>query len=91
MNAVRTYLEGYSEHTRLKSTDPDTGIAFLQLKKALRIYDKSGDIDGLEQAAGNYVSNFPEEVRYGNLAACYSDYADRPVDTISVGTWRKQL
>lgn len=91
VNAVRTYLDGYSEHTRLKTTDPDMGIAFLQMKKALRIYDETGDIDGLEQAAGNYVSNYPEEVRYGNIAACYRDYADRPVDTISVGAWRKQL
>jgi hypothetical protein len=91
VNAVRTYLEGYSDHPRLKAADPDTGIAFLQMKKALRIFDSSGDIDGLEAAAGNYVENFPEEVRYGHLAGCYREYADRPVGTLSVGAWRKQL
>lgn len=90
VNAVRTYIEGYSEHTRLHSVDPDMGIAFLQMKKALRIHDAGGDIDVLEQATGNYVNNFPEEVRYGNIAACYRDYADRPVDTIKVGAWRNQ-
>ncbi|MDW9481117.1 hypothetical protein GOB57_20950 [Sinorhizobium meliloti] len=90
VNAARTHLERCSDYVRLNQVDPDMGIAFLRLKKALRGYDESGDINGLEAAAANLVENFPDEVRYGNLALCYREYADRPVDTLSVGAWRQQ-
>ncbi|MCZ7860664.1 hypothetical protein O9X98_04535 [Agrobacterium salinitolerans] len=90
VNAARTQVEKQSEYTRLKDVDPDSGIAYLRLKKALSIYDNTGDINGLEDAAANIVQNCPEDVRYGNLASSYRAYADRPVDTLTVGAWRNQ-
>lgn len=90
VNAARTQVEKQSDHTRLNSVDPDTGIAYLQLKKALNIYDATGDINALEEAAGNMVENFPEDIRYTNLASSYRAYADRPVDTLTVGAWRQR-
>ncbi|MBY3155417.1 hypothetical protein HFO56_24125 [Rhizobium laguerreae] len=89
VNAVRTHIEKFSDHERLKTTDPDSGIAFLQLRKAMNEFDKSGDISVLEAAAGNLVENFPEAVRFHHLASSYRAFADRPVDTLSVGSWRK--
>ncbi|MCV9964533.1 hypothetical protein OIU34_21825 [Pararhizobium sp. BT-229] len=90
VNAARTHVEKQSDHTRLNSVDPDSGIAYLRLKKALTTYDNTGDINDLEDAAANIVQNCPEDVRYGNLASSYRAYADRPVDTLTVGAWRQK-
>jgi hypothetical protein len=89
VNAARTHVAKQSDHTRLHSVDPDEGIAYLRLKKAVATYDNTGDINELEDAVANIVNNFPDEARYGNLASSYHAYANRPVDTLSVGSWRQ--
>lgn len=89
VNSIRTHVERYSDHTRLKTVDPDYGIAFLQLRKALAEFDKLGDISVLEAAAGNLIENFPKSVEHFNVIPAYREFADRPVDTLSAGSWRK--
>jgi hypothetical protein len=90
VNAIRTHVDRFSDHVRLKSVDPDAGMAFLRLRKALAEFDKLGDISVLEEAAGNLVENFPSEVQYFNVLPAYREFSDRPVDTLSAGSWRKR-
>lgn len=88
VNSVRTYIDGYSDNVRLRGVDPDLGIAFLNLKKALIHYDATGDLDLLEKYAGLIVEKFPGEFEYNNVATSFQDYADRQID-ISTGPFRK--
>ncbi|MCS4088858.1 hypothetical protein [Rhizobium sp. BK176] len=88
VNAVRAHIDRFSDHTKVKTVDPDFGIAFLQLRKALAEFEKVGVINALEAAAANLIESFPEEIRHDNLVYAYREFADRPVDTLSSGSWR---
>jgi hypothetical protein len=89
VNAIRNHVENIGDYIRLKSVDPDEGIATLQLRKALADFDTAGDISVLEEAAGNLVENFPKLVRSYNVIPAYREFANRPVDTLTAGSWRK--
>jgi hypothetical protein len=89
VNSVRTYIEKYNDSVRLANCNPDEGIAFLQLRKALVEYDMSHNINILEESARILVENFPSTVQHFNFIPNFRAYADRPIDTLEVGAWRK--
>ncbi len=81
INAVTQYVSKIDDRVRLSSVNPDYGIAFLSLKKALIRYNEDKkNLDPVEDCVSVLVENFSEEVQYSNLPSALADYSNRAVD-----------
>jgi hypothetical protein len=77
--AARAYIGGVSRHVRLAEVEVDFGIAFLQLRKHLELYEQGGDPDMLAACARDVLGQYGHSST-GALERAMEEYEARTVD-----------